>query len=230
MNEITDAERRYFAETAIVLRREGFQVNELENGSLSVALNDQPLCKVSKIAGIRYREENIGTTEAELAKEKVYEIACTTAEYMRQMEQAPPLDVADLKDHYRVLADFNGTVLACAIGRFGAEFITWDWDSDCKGVNHGGYYGSNYSGAKQDFAIRTGLISEQRVFSDEQLTEIYRCCAVTLESANDLTYDQEKCIKGIQQQIEYEMSDIMDRIKQQNQEAMKPYMQQEPAM
>ena len=26
---------------------------------------------------------------------------------------APPLEVKDLKDRYKVLADFNGTVLAC---------------------------------------------------------------------------------------------------------------------
>lgn len=229
MKKVTDAERRYFAETAIVLRREGFQVNELEDGRLSVSLCDQPLCVVSEIAGIRYRKENVETTERESAKDRVYEITRTTAEYMRQMEYAPPLNVVDLKDRYRMLADFNGAVLACAIGRFGAEFITWDWDSDRKGVSRGGYYGGNYGGAKQDFAIRAGLISEQRVFNDEQLTEIYRCCASTLEDACDLTHDREKCIKEVQQQIEYEIPDIADRIKEQDKQVMKSYMQ-EPTM
>ena len=42
----------------------------------------------------------------------MYEIVRTTAEYMRQMEMAPFLKADGLEDGYKVLADFNGTVLA----------------------------------------------------------------------------------------------------------------------
>ena len=31
----------------------------------------------------------------------------------------------------------------------------------------------NYAGAKQDFAIRSGLIQKERLFTPEQMTEIY---------------------------------------------------------
>ena len=40
---MTEAEKRYFAETACVLRREGFHVEQLENGHLNVVLNGHPL-------------------------------------------------------------------------------------------------------------------------------------------------------------------------------------------
>ena len=42
---MTEAEKRYFAETARVLRREGFQVEQLENEHLNVVLDGQPLCE-----------------------------------------------------------------------------------------------------------------------------------------------------------------------------------------
>lgn len=58
----TEAEKRYFEETAKALRREDFLVEQLQNGKLGVFLNDQPLCEVGKIGGITYRNENVSTT------------------------------------------------------------------------------------------------------------------------------------------------------------------------
>ena len=143
------------------------------------------------------------------------------------MEQAPPLKASGLEDSYKVLADFNGTVLAGTHSKYGVQFVTWDWDYDRKGLSHGHYFSGNYEGAKQDFATRSGLIPEQRLFKDEQLIEIYRCCADTLDAGFDLTYKQEKCIKSVQEQIENGMPDIMDRIRDQDQHTVEPYTQEQ---
>ena len=223
---MTEAEKRYFAETARVLRRKGFQVEQLEDGYLNVVLDGQPLCEVNKIGGITYRD--VSTPERLEAKDRAFKIVCTTAEYMRQMERAPPLQVSGLKDRCRVLADFNGTVLAGMARQFGMEFVTWDWDFNREGVSHGHYFGGDYKAAKQNFAIRSGLIPE-RIFTDEQLIEIYRCCADTLDAGLDLSYDQEKCIRGVQDQIESGMPDITDRIREQDQHTIEP-QSQEPTM
>ena len=146
---------------------------------------------------------------------------------MRQMEQAPPLKVSDLADRYKVMADFNGVVLAGTQGKYGVEFVTWDWDHDRKGLSHGHYFTGNYEGAKRDFATRSGLIPEQQLFKDEQLIEIYRCCADTLDAGFDLTYEQEKCIKSVQEQIKDGMPDIMERIREQDQHTVEPYTQKQ---
>ena len=219
--------KRYFQETAIALRREGFQVELSVGGRLGVWLDDHPLCEVDQIGGITYRSNNIPTPEYVAAKDKAYRIVCNTAEYMKQMEQAPPLKVSDLPDRYKVLADFNEVVLAGAHGKYGVEFVTWDWDHDRKGLSHGHSYNGNYEGAKQDFATRSGLIPEQQLFKDEQLIEIYRCCADTLDAGFDLTHEQEKCIKSVQEQIENGMPDIMERIREQDQHTVEPYSQEQ---
>jgi len=212
--------KRYFTETALALNREGFHTETILGGTLGVWMGDHPLCEVDQIGGITYRSDNILTAEHRTAKSKVYDIVCTTAEYMKQLENAPPLNVPDLKDNYRVLADFNDTVLAAKEGKYGVEFVTWDWDYDRKGVSHGHYFTSNYEGAKQDFATRSGFISEQQLFKDEQLIEIYRCCSDTLEAGFDLTHQQEKCIKGVQEQIECVIPDIMERIRAHDQQVL----------
>ncbi|MFR4332829.1 MAG: hypothetical protein ACLT3J_10075, partial [Ruminococcus sp.] len=135
------------------------------------------------------------------ACERATDLACTVREYMTLLEQAPPLQAQSLTDDYRLLADFNGAVLAAHPTRLGVQFVTWDWSFDHTGLNQGNYFQENYVGAKQDFAIRAGLISKQQIFNQEQLVEIYRCCSDTLDAGFDLTAEQEKCIRGVQEQI-----------------------------
>ena len=150
-------------------------------------------------------------------------------EYMTLLEQAPPLQTQSLTGDYRLLADFNGAVLAAHPTRLGVQFVTWDWSFDRTGLNQGNYFQENYVGAKQDFAIRAGLISKQQIFNQEQLIEIYRCCSDTLDAGFDLTAEQEKCIRGVQEQIAIAAPDALDRIREQEQHPMEPY-NQEPIM
>ena len=229
MSISAEEKNRYLRETAIVLAREGFHTDRTHTGGLRVLLDGAPLCEVTENGGITYRNEDIDEPERIDAKDKVYEIVRTTAEYMRQMETAPFLKADGLEDGYKVLADFNGIVLAGIQSKYGAQFVTWDWSFDRTGLNQGNYFQENYVGAKQDFAIRAGLISKQQIFNQEQLIEIYRCCSDTLDAGFDLTAEQEKCIRGIQEQIAIAAPDALDRIREQEQHLMEPY-NQEPIM
>ena len=68
-----------------------------------------------------------------------------------------------------MLADFNGVVLAGVQGKYGTEFITWDWDHNHKGASHGHYFIDTYEGAKQESGQdRFGPESKGDSFSDRQ--------------------------------------------------------------
>ena len=206
----------YLREAAIVLAKEGFQLDEVHTDRLCILLDGSPLCEVTESGGIAYRNEDINEPERIDAKDKVYEIARAIAEYMRQMETAPVLKADGLEDGYKVLADFNGTVLAGVQSKYGVHFVTWDWAYGHTGVCHGHYFMENYAGAKQDFAIRSGLIQKERLFTPEQMTEIYRCCADSVDGDFfELTGEQEKMIRSVQQQIEECVPDLDKRIRQQ---------------
>lgn len=112
MSISAEEKNRYLRETAIVLAREGFHTDRTHIGRLRVLLDGAPLCEVTENGGITYRNEDIDEPERLDAKDKVYEIVRITAEYMRQMETAPFLKADGLEDGYKVLADFNGIVLA----------------------------------------------------------------------------------------------------------------------
>lgn len=212
-----EPKKMYLTETTLVLNREGFHAEILHGGKLGVWLDDKPLCEISDGGAVHYHSSDIPSPNRIEAKDRAYQITCTVFEYMRLMESAPPLKAVGLEDQYKLLAEFNGTVLAGMHSQYGVQFVTWERDHDGAGLHWGHYFSGNYNGAKQDFATRAGLISEQQLFKDEQLIEIYRCCADTLEAGLDLTHEQEKCIKSIQEQIENGMPDIMNRIREQNQ-------------
>ena len=227
MSISTEEKDRYLRETAIVLAREGFQTDRTDTGKLRVLLDGALLCEVTENGGITYRNEDINEPERVAAKDIVYENVRITAEYMRQMETAPFLKADGLEDGYRVLADFNGTVLAGVQSKHGVYFVTWDWDYDRTGVVHGHYFMENCDAAKQDFATRSGLIQKEQLFTPEQMTEIYRCCADSVDGDFfELTGEQEKMIRSVQQQIEECVPDLDERIRQQE-EALEQVAQQQ---
>lgn len=140
MNISAEEKNRYLREAEVVLAREGFQADRTHAGSLRVLFDGAPLCEVPESGGVTYRMADVSTPERIAAKDKVYSIVRAVAEYMYQMEQAPILKVDGLKDSYKLLADFNGVVLAGCPSKYGTQFVTWDRDFDHKGVSHGHYY------------------------------------------------------------------------------------------
>ena len=85
-----------------------------------------------------------------------------------------------------------------------------------EGLSHGHYYSSDYEGAKQDFAIRSHLIDQNRLFTPEQMVTMYQCGEDTLNYGLDMTYEQEQSIKGVLAQIEDVIPDELEKARQQN--------------
>lgn len=165
---------QFFQELRTALHREGFTPQPEQDELLPVGWDGLPLCRITADGGVRYWQEDVATPERERACERATDLACTVREYMTLLEQAPPLQAQSLTGDYRLLADFNGAVLAAHPTRLGVQFVTWDWSFDRTGLNQGNYFQENYAGAKQDFAIRAGLISKQQIFNQEQLSVTIR--------------------------------------------------------
>ena len=212
----TEQQNRYLEEVCTCLHRAGFETQPLDDSQMPVYWNGVPLCRITGKGSVFYWREDVSTPQAEEALIRAEDITVRTLEYMTAMETAPQLKASGLDGDYRILADFGGTVLAGTPSKHGVQFVTWDWDYDRTGLSHGHYFMENYDGAKQDFAIRSGLIHKEQLFSPEQMTEIYRCCADSVDGDFfDLTAEQEKVIRSVQQQIEDCVPDLAERIRQQ---------------
>ena len=161
-----EEKNRYFQELTLNLRHEGFVVKpETEEGHLPVELDGQRLCLALDTGAVRYWREDAADDHRSDALDRVTSIAKTTAEYMRQMQAAPQLTASGLTGDYRLLADFNGVVLAGHPTKYGVQFATWERVQERTGLNAGAYYGpgsgmDSYTAAKQGFATRSGLIPD----------------------------------------------------------------------
>ena len=207
-----EARDRYYKEVGIHLSSAGFTVLAQKDGLLPLEWNGASLCRITAGGGAQCRAEELEPDGANEAFHRATEIAATTAEYMRFMEDAPPLQAKGLEGDYRLLADFGGAVLAGHPTSHGVEFVTWEWDYQHTGMWQGHYYGSNYAGAKQDFSVRSGLIPQTLIFEQEQLDDIYRCLQKSRELDDTLTYQGEQRIIKAQEHIEAIAPGVQERV------------------
>lgn len=128
----------YFQELTICLEHDGFAVLSKENGWLSIEKDDTPLCRINDSGSVFYKD--LPSPETETAFSRAIEIIDTVTEYMRLMAQAPPIQASGLDDTYKILAEFNNTILAGNASKFGVQFITWEWSHDRTSLWQGNYY------------------------------------------------------------------------------------------
>ena len=221
MAEIDKEQRdRYFGEIGLQLRRAGFETGAPDEWYLPVTWEGTPLCRVTGKGSVQYNEADIAGERRE-AFHHVLDIRDRVTEYMRRMENGPRVEATGLHEDYRLLAEYNGIVLAGH--KFndapGHQFTTWERSYDRTGVAHGNYT-DNYAAAKQDFATRSGLVQTEHLFSDEQLAETYRCILESLDSDDPITPEREKILKETAEQIERAVPDLEQRVELSNQKEL----------
>ena len=209
-------ENKYFAELARRLRAAGITAGRPEKNRLTVLLNNQPVLSVSAGSDVFLLPAGSNQPEAGELYHKVAQTADEVYAYVDAVQTAPLLHASGLSEEFHLLADFGGAVLA---GRelengWGYQFVTWIWDHDRTGVSHGYYYEEDFQGAKQDFAVRSGLISKAQLFSPEELTQLYRATDYLLDEGPELEDGQLKALQTSRTKIEYTVPDLAERLEQ----------------
>ena len=209
-------ENKYFTELAHRLQAAGITTGHPERNQLTVLLNDQPVLFVSSESDVFLLPAGSNPPEASELYHKVAQTAEEVYAYVEAIQTAPLLHASGLSEKFHLLADFGGAVLA---GRelgngWGYQFVTWIWDHDRTGVSHGHYYEEDFQGAKQDFAVRSGLISKAQLFLPEELTQPYRATDYLLDEGPEPEDGQLKALQTSRTKIEYTVPDLVERLEQ----------------
>ena len=209
-------ENKYFTELAHRLQAAGITTGHPERNQLTVLLNDQPVLFVSSESDVFLLPAGSNPPEASELYHKVAQTAEEVYAYVEAIQTAPLLHASGLSEKFHLLADFGGAVLA---GRelgngWGYQFVTWIWDHDRTGVSHGPYYEEDFQGAKQDFAVRSGLISKAQLFLPEELTQLYRATDYLLDEGPEPEDGQLKALQTSRTKIEYTVPDLVERLEQ----------------
>lgn len=207
---------KFFAELSRRLNADGIESCGIEDKRLEVFLHSQPVLYVSPASDVFLLPAGSQNEEASELYHQVAMAADEVYSYVETMQNAPLLHASGLHADFRLLADFGGAVLAGQERENGQgyQFVTWIWDYDRTGVSHGHYYEDNFQSAKQDFAVRSGLIPRAQLFSPEELTELYRATDHFLEEGPELDYKQQKAIQEARTKIEYTVPDLQSRLEQ----------------
>ncbi len=211
---------KYFRELTLNLQHAGFVVKpETDDGLLPVELDGQRLCLALDTGTVRYWREDVADDYRSTALDRANSITKATAEYMSQLAVASQLTANSLTGDYRLLADFNGVVLAGHPTRYGVQFVTWERSSDRTSLGSGHYYGpgggaDSYTAAKRDFATRSGLIPRSALFDQKQSIEIYHCSVEVQAGLYSITDEQEKCLQSIIDQIELSIPNLGELLDQ----------------
>lgn len=114
----------YLEQTGRQLRRAGFGVGPMEDGLLSVSMDERQICRVSS-KGTVFFQDKAPDSETDQARER-----------------APPLLAQGLSSPYKLLAEFSDVVLTGELGQYGAQFATWQWVQDRTNLWQGHYHDS----------------------------------------------------------------------------------------
>ena len=209
---MTDHQTKYLSEAGHRLRRAGFTVQPEHMGLLPVEKDAHRICNVNVHGNVSYDPDHVRRNGLEDALDQVRCIADETLTYMKQMASAPPLVADGLTGNYRLLAEFSDVVLAGheRAGGYGVEFITWERIQEGTRLWQGHYYDNDYAAAKQDFAVRSGLLPPEQLFTQEQL-------AVIFDAAQNMTVlglvsnpKQDELLEQIMEQIEDTVPQVID--------------------
>ena len=224
---------KYFPELARRLRQQNIETGQPTRSSLPVLVDGREAMRIEPTGTIVLKSGALDDALDDPLVDQVYETAIRTSaqvyEYIEAMASAPRLEAVGLSEDFRLLAEFNGVVLAGQeLERdWGYKFVTWRRDGNGTGVAHGNYYHNDYDGAKLDFACRAGLVQESRQFSDEQLTEIYRCIYETMDSEYPISEERRAVLSAAAEQIERGVDDLAELVGLSNQRELEAAEQRE---
>ena len=177
-----------------------FETEPDGDGWLAVSSDGMPLCRV------KYNGNCIVNDNPYLSEEYIGKIAevqnelLTVKEYISLYEHAPQMKAADVSD-YRQLASFGDTVLAATYSeKNGFMFCTWKQNADGDSVFWGDY-SPNYEYVKEAFAVRSGLVSKERLFSENESADLCRCVDFAKGNCETLTYEQERQLDKLQEKL-----------------------------
>ena len=94
------------------------------------------------------------------------------------------------------------------------QYATWEIDHPSKTIRLGHYFVDDFAAAKEDFAIRAGLVDERKLFQKSDMKAVYYSCMYMLVSNGSLTEDQRQRLKTLIYRIEDFEGSIPNEIKE----------------
>jgi len=193
----------------IELARIGFRdaAYSQEHDAMLVNPSDERLMKINDEGVSYYAEHDL------LVIYQIKPLADKVKEMVSAWEKGQSVPFEDLS-HYRILSEYNGIVLAARddseLGYgHGLHLTTWEYSYNRTGFMHG-HYTTDYEAAKEDFAVRCGLIDRNKLFDETEMKLIRQGLVHLGANFPDLTYEQNTLLGKVVEKIEMLVPEIQE--------------------
>lgn len=187
-----------------------------DTGNLDIYHGDEAVVEVTPKGHLLYPTPK--DKDVRELVDKLIRDAKQVREYVGIYEAAPAMIQTDVSQ-YRLFSEYGSTVLAGTYDpQHGFLFCTWDKSADGAYVAQG-HYTTWFDDAKEDFAVRSGLVRPCRLFDIGQSIDI--ADALEYQRANDenLLYEVDKRLENIQEHLIEAYPQIQARLPSQHQES-----------
>lgn len=125
----------------------------------------------------------------------------TIREYVGLYESAPQMKPKDVQN-YRKFSEYGDVVFAGMYSeKHGFMFCSWRQSDNGNYLAHGNY-STDYISSKENFAVRAGLVNQDKLFTAEEATELFKCAAFTRDNCESLTYDQDQSLLELMEKLQ----------------------------
>lgn len=154
-----------------------------------------------------------GSEYSHLVRSDLYLIVGRVAEIIAAWERAAAVQIGS-NENFRILARYNDIVLAARDDSeqgfsYGFQFVTWQYDYNRTGFEQG-HYTTDYDDAKEDFALRCGLVDKHKLFDETEMKLIRQGLVHLGANFPDLTTEQMTLLGKVVERIEMLVPEIRE--------------------
>lgn len=183
---------------------------DAENKRLAIAYKDMALAEVTEDGYLRCRSQNLADSDTRNLFDRLIDHAPLVREYVGLYESAPPMKPKAVSN-YRKLCEFGDVVFAGAYNpAHGFLFCSWRQSEGGEHLAHG-HYSPDYIAAKEEFAVRAGLIREDKIFTQEESGELFKSATYTRDNCKSLTYDEEQRLLFLMEKLQGAYPSLKER-------------------
>ena len=150
---------------------------------------------------MHYNSKDLTDPESREVFSHLVDDAETVREYVGLYESAPQMKPKDVQN-YRKLSEYGDVVFAGMYSqKHGFMFCSWRQSDGGRYLAHGDY-SPDYLSSKENFAVRAGLVDNNKLFTKEEAEELFKCAAFARDNCESLTYEQDRGLMELMEKIQ----------------------------
>ena len=174
---------------------------DVESNLLNCAYNGIPLLSVTDKGYLTYKQQDLIDPGMRNAFFRLIDEAGNVREYVGLYESGRQMRARDVRN-YRKFAEYGDVVFAGMYSqKHGFMFCSWR-QSDGGSYVANGDYSPDYLSSKENFAIRAGLIDKNKLFTQEEAAELFKCAAFARDNCDSLTYEQDRGLMELMEKLQ----------------------------